>query len=180
MPLQRETRCILFDWGDTLMRVFPDFDGPMVAWPQVEAMPYAGAVLSELRPQALLAVATNAADSEEAEIRAALDKVGLDRLLDKVYCYRKIGHKKPSREFFAYILEDVGLQISRVIMVGDDFEADVVGANTCGIRAIWYNPRTSEMHASALHQTIHDLRCLPGMLDSFWNPVDTLGQGFGT
>jgi HAD superfamily hydrolase (TIGR01509 family) len=168
MQLQRVNRCLLFDWGDTLMRVFPEFDGPMVAWPMVEAMPFAGQVLTELRIRSMLVLATNAANSEEAEIRAALDRVGLDQLLDKVYCYRRIGHKKPSKEFFEYILVDMGVEPSRAIMVGDDFEADVVGANDCGIRAIWYNPRTAEKHESAMHQTIHDLRSLPQVLDSFW------------
>jgi HAD superfamily hydrolase (TIGR01662 family) len=172
MEIKRENRCILFDWGDTLMRVFPEFDGPMATWPQVEAMPHADQVLAELRTRSLLAVATNAADSEEAEIRAALDRVGLDKLLDRVYCYRKIGYKKPSKGFFEYILTDLGIERSQAIMVGDDFEADVVGANNCGIRAIWYNPRTTERHVNDMHQTIHDLRSLPGMLDSFWNPIE--------
>jgi putative hydrolase of the HAD superfamily len=142
----------------------------MVAWPQVEAMPHAEQVLAELRARSMLAVATNAADSSEAEIRAALERVGLDKLLDKVYCYRKIGHKKPSKEFFGYILSDLGVELSQAIMVGDDFGADVIGANNCGIRAIWYNPRTTERRGSAMHQTIHDLRSLPQILDSFWNP----------
>lgn len=173
MEVQRLNRCLLFDWGDTLMRVFPEFDGPMVTWPKVEAMPHAEQVLAELRTRSILAVATNAADSEEAEIRAALERVGLNKLLDKVYCYRKIGHKKPSKEFFEYILADLGIKESQAIMVGDDFEADVIGANNCGIRAIWYNPRTVERQESAMHQTIHDLRSLPQILDSFWNPIDS-------
>jgi HAD superfamily hydrolase (TIGR01509 family) len=168
MENHRKNRCLLFDWGDTLMRVFPEFDGPMAAWPKVEVMPYANQVLAELRIRSALALATNAADSEEAEIRAALARVGLDKLLDKVYCYRKIGHKKPSKEFFEYILADLRIKESQAIMVGDDFEADVVGANKCGIRAIWYNLRTVEKHESAMHQTINDLRSLPQVLDSFW------------
>lgn len=168
METQHENRCILFDWGDTLMRVFLEYEGPMASWPQVVSMPHAEQVLSELRGRSMLAVATNAADSEESEIRTALDRVGLDKLLDKVYCYRKIGHKKPSKEFFGYIMSDLGVEPSQVIMVGDDFEADVAGANKCGIRAIWYNPRTAERHESAMHQTIHDLRSLPQVLDSFW------------
>jgi putative hydrolase of the HAD superfamily len=168
MEDQRENRCILFDWGDTLMRVFPEYEGPMAAWPQVESMPHAEQVLAELRIRSVLAVATNAADSEEAEIRAALDKVGLGKHIDKIFCYRSIGHKKPSKKYFAAILADLGLEPDCVIMVGDDFEADVLGANACGIRAIWYNPRTDERHESAMHQTIHDLRSLTKILDSFW------------
>jgi putative hydrolase of the HAD superfamily len=168
MQIKSVTRCLLFDWGDTLMRVFPEFDGPMAAWPRVEAMPHAGQVLTELHFRYVLAVATNAADSEEAEIRAALEQVDLDKLLDKVYCYRKIGYKKPSKEFFEYILSELEIEQSQAIMVGDDFEADVLGANNCGIRAIWYNPRTDERHEGAMLQTIHDLRSLPQVLDSFW------------
>ena len=177
MEIQRVNHCLLFDWGDTLMRVFPEFDGPMVTWPQVEAMPHAEQVLAELRARSILAVATNAADSEEAEIRAALERVGLEMLLDKVYCYRKIGHKKPSKEFFDYILADLGLESSQAIMVGDDFEADVVGANNCGIRAIWYNVRADEKRESPMHRTIYDLRSLPKTLDSFWNPGELSRRG---
>lgn len=160
METKRINFCILFDWGDTLMRVFPEYDGPMVAWPNVEAMPHAEEALSELHSRSLLAVATNAANSEEAEIRAALERVSLDKLLDRVYCYRKIGHKKPSKAFFDYIMADLGIERSQVIMVGDDFEADVKGANACGIKAVWFNSRTSENREGGMHQTIHDLRQL--------------------
>jgi FMN phosphatase YigB (HAD superfamily) len=58
-------------------------------------VPYANAVLAELRVQSVLALATNAAASEEADIWVALDRVELKKLLDKVYCYCQIGHKKP-------------------------------------------------------------------------------------
>ena len=34
----RETRCLLLDWGDTVMRVFPEYEGPMLTWPRVEAV----------------------------------------------------------------------------------------------------------------------------------------------
>jgi putative hydrolase of the HAD superfamily len=172
MSSSREQSCILFDWGETLMRVFPEYDGPMVTWPQVEAMPHAEQVLAELQPLSILSVATNAADSDEAEIRAALDRVGLDKLLDKVYCYRKIGHKKPSKEFFDYILSDLGIERSHVLMVGDDFDADVMGANNCGIRAIWYNPRTEENRESSMHMTIHDLRQLRNAVTNYWGPIN--------
>ena len=36
--MKREPSCILFDWGDTLMRVFPEFEGPMFTWPRVEVV----------------------------------------------------------------------------------------------------------------------------------------------
>ena len=41
----RESRCVLFDWGDTLMRDFPEFSGPMASWSHVEALPNVKEVL---------------------------------------------------------------------------------------------------------------------------------------
>ena len=162
--MSRENHCILFDWGDTLMRVFPDYDGPMVAWPRVEALPHVLDVLAQLYPDWRMALATNAAASTEKEIWTALGRVGLDRLLDKVYCYRTIGHKKPSREFFDTILRDLKLDYESVFLVGDDSEADVLGANRCGIRAVWLNGRSTETRVGEMYRTIHDFRDLPKAL----------------
>ncbi len=130
---------ILFDWGDTLMRVFPEYTGPMKDWPRVEAVPGAAALLDSLHEDWLLCLATNAADSGEADIRAALRRVDLERRLDKIYCFKTIGYKKPSSEFFKFILKDLDLSANKVIMVGDDYIADVLGAQAAGVRAVWFN-----------------------------------------
>jgi putative hydrolase of the HAD superfamily len=167
MALSREHRCILFDWGNTLMREFSEFSGIMASWPRVEAIPHAQEVLAQLHPDWLLALATNAVLSEEADIWAALGRAGLDQLLDKVYCYRTIGHKKPSPEFFAHILSDLKLDKSCVVMVGDSFESDVLGANRSGIRAVWFNASSDVMSVGEMCQTIHDLRSLPQTLEIF-------------
>jgi putative hydrolase of the HAD superfamily len=153
--------CILFDWGNTLMQDFTEFDGPMYTWPQVEVMPHALEVMAELIPHWSFALATNAADSGEKDIWAALHRVGLDRYIDKVYCFRKINHKKPSLEFFAYILNDLRIDPMDAIMVGDNFEVDVLGANRAGLYAIWLNRLDEKCIKAANHTTIHDLRELP-------------------
>ena len=147
------------------MREFPDFYGPMVEWPRVEAVQYAPKILEELSKSWTLALATNAINSNEEQIWAALRRVGLNRFLRKVYCFRKIGCKKPSPEFFAYIIRDLTLDASRVFMVGDDFESDVLGAVRCGIRAIWFNEHSNETRNAKEYVTIHDMRSLPRALD---------------
>ena len=64
-------RAVLFDWGNTLMRDLPGQHGPMRDWPHVEALPGALEALEALHAQGLrLALATNAADSGPAAIRA--------------------------------------------------------------------------------------------------------------
>ena len=146
------------------MREFPDFFGPMVEWPRVEVVQYAPQVLEELNKSWMLALATNAVNSSEEQVWAALRRVGLNRFLGKVYCFRKIGHKKPSPEFFGYVLDDLGLEASRVFMVGDDFESDVLGAVRCGIRAVWFNEHSNEARTTKSYETIHDMRSLPQAL----------------
>ncbi|NLG84527.1 MAG: HAD-IA family hydrolase [Firmicutes bacterium] len=149
------------------MRDLPGFDGPMYTWPRVEALPHVKEVLVALRPDWILALATNAEASDEANIRKALARVDLDGLIEKIYCYRSIGHKKPSPYFFAYILNDLGMGPERVVMVGDDFEMDVLGANRCGIPAIWFNERApQERRSGKMYRTIHDFRALPGELEA--------------
>ena len=171
--IAREIRCVLFDWGDTLMRDFPEFSGPMAAWPHVEALPNVKEILIELRPQWTLALATNSVDSDETAIWEALDRVGLRSLLDKVYCFHAIGHSKPSPDFFEYIVKDLGMDRRRMVMVGDGFEKDVLGANQSGIRGIWFNELSTEVKVGKMHTTIFDFRSLPAALTSFSIESDT-------
>lgn len=162
--MDNTSRYILLDWGNTLMRDIPGFTGPMRLWPRVAPIPHTLEVLSLLRDEWTLALATNAVDSEESDIWAALGRVGLDRLLDKVYCFRRIGHKKPSSEFFAYVLNDLQALPSQVVMVGDDFEIDVLGANRSGLCAIWFNEGGSELRTGLMYRTISDFGQLPEVL----------------
>ena len=161
----RETRCLLLDWGDTVMRVFREYEGPMFAWPRVEAIEGITEALAALRPVWTIALATNAADSEEREIWSALARAGLDQLIDRVYCFRGVGHRKSAPEYFEQVLADLEIESNRVVMVGDDFEADIVSANRSGIRAIWFHEDGTEDKTSAMHRTIHGLPELPEALE---------------
>ncbi|MGA3057508.1 MAG: HAD family hydrolase [Candidatus Limnocylindrales bacterium] len=167
------TRCVLFDWGDTLMRDFPEFAGPMATWPRIEVCAHAVEALSALRSMGwLLGVATNAVDSAENDVWAALRRGGLDGLLDRVYCFSNVGFRKPSRDFFEFILRDLGLPRSRIVMVGDDFDGDVVGANAAGIRAVWVAGEREARRAGEMHRTIADLGDLPLALQD-WTGIGT-------
>ena len=165
--IARKSRCVLLDWGDTLMRDFPKFSGPMAAWPHVEAIPNVKEVLVELRRQWTLALATNSIDSDETAIWKALDRVGLSSLLDKVYCFQSISHSKPSPGFFDYIVKDLLIDRRRIVMVGDGFEKDVLGANQSRIRGIWFNESSDEVRVGKMYKTIFDFRSLPDTLATF-------------
>jgi HAD superfamily hydrolase (TIGR01662 family) len=161
---ERTKRCVLLDGGNTLMRDSPDYMGPMYTWPRLEALPHVHETLAVLQPGWMLAVATNAADSDESDIRKALARLDLDVYIDRVYCAKTIGHRKPSPGFFGFILQDLGLPPENVVMVGDSFNADVLGAVRSGIRAVWFNELTDETRAGDLYRTTHDFKELFGVL----------------
>jgi putative hydrolase of the HAD superfamily len=155
-------RCLVFDWGDTLMRDIPGFTGPMADWPRIETMPGAADVLAELSPTWTIALATNAGRSDEAQIRAALDRGGINAYIAQVYGARAIGHRKPDPEFFDHIIAHCGCAKDRIVVVGDDYVKDVAGARAAGLMAIWVAPPA--MAPEFVGPRIADLYELPGAL----------------
>lgn len=143
----------LFDWGDTLMADLPGQSGPMCDWPVVQLMPNALEALEQLSKSATCHLATNARDSQPEQIRAALQRVGLDTYISRIYCLNSVEHPKPSPSFFEFIQQDLQCESAELVMVGDDLEGDVIGALNCGLQAIWYNPKRIDVPPGVHHIT---------------------------
>ncbi len=154
--IDRPRKCgqaVLFDWGDTVMQVFPGCSGPMSSWPTVATVPGVETVIDEIHRKAEIALATNAASSGEREIRQALNRVGLEKRFDRVFCFETVGHKKPTPEFFHTVLDALRLEPEQVFMVGDNYEIDVLGATAVGIPSVWLNLNSPESRSGDLHTT---------------------------
>ncbi len=130
-------KAILFDWGDTVMRVFPQFRGAMVDWPKVEPMPGIVDACSSLSRQHQLYIATNAADSNAQEISRALARVGVDTYFSHNFTSGELGCTKPSPLYYQQILSILDLSPDKVLMVGDDIHADILGSEKVGIKSVW-------------------------------------------
>jgi len=154
-PVARDRQCVLFDWGDTVMHVFPEFSGSMEDWPRVEAIEGVREAIQDTRRDALVCLATNAADSGEHAIRGALARVELEDLFDRIFCFEVVGFRKPSPSFYGTIVEQLEVDPDRVFMVGDDFQADVQGATAVGIKSVWFNRTSSDELSDTLFTTIH-------------------------
>ena len=53
----------------------------------------------------------------------------------------EVGFRKPSRSFYDALLDEIGAAPDEVLMVGDDLENDVRGAESAGIRAVLIHRR---------------------------------------
>ena len=165
---------LLFDWGDTLMRDFPEYEGPMASWPRIELIPHVKNVLPTLHASWIIGLATNAQDSDEAEIRSALERGSIAGWIDEIFCFKRIGVKKPSPAFFDAILSDLRIKPRDAVFVGDSFDTDITGAVRSGLRAVWLSPRTEHHDGTLMFEsmpdkgkieTIHHFHQLPAALD---------------
>ncbi|WP_424495112.1 YjjG family noncanonical pyrimidine nucleotidase [Salinimicrobium sp. GXAS 041] len=69
---------------------------------------------------------------------------------DTVTTSEDAGVKKPHRLIFEKALESAGAMVTSSLMIGDNFEADVVGAQKVGMRAILYNYYKKEFSPECL------------------------------
>jgi putative hydrolase of the HAD superfamily len=147
-------KTILFDWGDTVMRDFPEYSGPMSSWPVVEAIAGIENALSALQPYYTLALATNADQSDEEDIRAALALVGMSDYFSHIFCARHLELTKADPGYYRRIIHALDIQPAEALMVGDSFQYDVIAPIQGGLRSAWYNPRN---RTPAGQPPVHDI-----------------------
>ncbi|MCX6188884.1 MAG: YjjG family noncanonical pyrimidine nucleotidase [Bacteroidetes bacterium] len=59
---------------------------------------------------------------------------------DHLVISEDVGHQKPAKEIFEYAMQLNHCKPSEVLMIGDNVEADIQGANNAGIDSVFYNP----------------------------------------
>lgn len=69
-----------------------------------------------------------------------MDNSGLTSFFDKIILSEDAGANKPSKDIFDYALSITSANREEVLMIGDSWEADIVGAHQSNIHQVWYNP----------------------------------------
>lgn len=68
-----------------------------------------------------------------------LEASGLSRAFDTVVLSEDAGANKPSREFFDYAFRVTGAKAETTLMIGDNFNTDILGAQQAGLAVIFFN-----------------------------------------
>jgi putative hydrolase of the HAD superfamily len=76
--------------------------------------------------------------------REKIETSGLKPYFDKIFISEEIKSPKPEREIFEYSIKSANAKKVNSIMVGDDWEVDVLGAVNCGIDAVHYQNRIEQ------------------------------------
>lgn len=69
---------------------------------------------------------------------------GLDRAFEEIVVSCDVGFLKPHPRIYHYALEKMRLEADECVMVGDSMRADVEGAKTIGMTAVWRRPPLDE------------------------------------
>lgn len=69
-----------------------------------------------------------------------MDNSDLTKYFDKVFTSEEVGCQKPKPEIFSHAITSVNAKKSESIMIGDDFNVDIMGAKNYGIDQIFFNP----------------------------------------
>lgn len=111
----------------------------------------AATVIRELKHAGLqLAVASNFDHRLHTVLDGLPELAGIDvRLISA-----EIGWRKPSRQFYETLCTRMGLTPAEILMVGDDYENDVRGAQLAGIPALYLSPGHETRIAAGESQTV--------------------------
>jgi putative hydrolase of the HAD superfamily len=102
--------------------------------------PFAHQILEYLHAKYKLHIITNG--FEEVQY-TKLKSANIIHFFNEIITSEKAGVKKPEIGIYEYALKQVGAKKENTIMIGDDWEADILGAINAGIAPVYFNPKNN-------------------------------------
>ncbi len=125
-------------------------------------VPDAKEILVRLSCEYLLGLLTNGAPSLQREKIMAS---GLGSLFRAIVVSGEKGIGKPEPEIFFHLMEELGVDASETVMIGNSKARDIIGAHNAGVRSIWIRIPGAEEHFDVEpHVEISGLNKLPACL----------------
>ncbi len=115
-------------------------------------LPGAIDTLNYLSEKYSLSLITNGFD-EVQHMKLASGKIA--HYFKHVVTSQQAGHKKPSREIFDYALGLHANRANEAIMIGDNLETDIAGAQNAAVDAVFFNPKGINHNQSPHHEIIN-------------------------
>jgi putative hydrolase of the HAD superfamily len=131
---------ILFDLGDTIMLEETEVKDAELTTQRAHLVPGMADLLRSLKVQGHRLGLV--ADSRPLTPVNVLRQHGIQALFDTVVVSEVVGARKPDAVMFTTALASLGIperSYGRVLMVGNNLERDVAGANRCGLISVWFH-----------------------------------------
>jgi putative hydrolase of the HAD superfamily len=116
-------------------------------------LPHTHQVLTYLKSRYSLHILTNGfLETQNIKINSS----GIENYFNEIVNSESCGFLKPDKKIFDYTLEKIKAVSHHCLMIGDDLEADMIGAKNAGIDHIYFNPK-KEKHNE---KVTHEISCL--------------------
>ena len=119
--------------------------------------PYTIEVLKYLSKKYKLHIITNGFHEVQ---HIKLQHAGLTSYFNEIITSEQMGVKKPNPKIFNYALQKANTSAEESIMIGDDLEVDVLGAEKVGIQGVFFNPNKIKHN----EDIVHEIFCLSELL----------------
>lgn len=111
--------------------------------------------LTELKEKYILAIASY---TQRCFIKPEIKELGIDKFFSYFIYTSDVGFHKASTKFYEHCLEIIGKKAEECVMVGDNYDVDVVIPQKLGIRAVWVkNPLTASQYAHLFDKEPKDM-----------------------
>jgi len=168
---------ICLDCGDTLVDEATEVKTPAGVSLRADLIPGAGQMMIELKQRGyrLALVADGFSDS----FTNNLGPSGVYSMFDVYAISEQMGVEKPHPDIFHHALKQLSIEpasYGKVLMVGNNLERDVKGANRLGLISVWLDwaPRRSKIPADVSEVPQHTIK-LPLDLLAI---IDQIEKGF--
>jgi putative hydrolase of the HAD superfamily len=81
-----------------------------------------------------------------------LTRVGIEHFFDAILISGHLGIRKPHPSVFAELMRRLGLAPAEIMFIGDELQADVIGARKAGMHTVWMTYRQGLERPSPLGQ----------------------------
>lgn len=159
-------KALIFDWGDTVMRDFPELKTPMFCWEHVELIPYVEEALKILSKQYLMVIATNAGQSDTSAMIKAMKRVEVDKYFNYFFSSKDLGFEKPDPNFFLTIANTIKYDVNECVMIGNLYEKDIVGAKDAGMKTILFDEKNLNKLNPKADYVIISMKDLPKVIEN--------------
>ncbi len=122
--------------------------------------PYSKEILHYLKGKYKIHVITNGFNESQAK---KMKSSGLDGFFELVVTSETTGHKKPDPRIFQFALDQLKTEAKHCLMIGDNPDSDILGAQRVNIDQVFFNPEGKSIDLQPTY-TIAHLRELEDLL----------------
>ena len=158
--MENKIVAVLLDCGDTLVDEGTEIKNSAGATLEAELIPGATEMVHKVKRCGYRVALV--ADGPSATFQNVLTQHNLHHLFDAFAISDEVGVDKPDQRMFVHAMNQLGISrtnYNRVLMVGNNLERDIRGANALGIISVWlhWSPRRSKIPADDLEVPQHTI-----------------------